>query len=319
MHIDDSLAGLDARRRRRRRSPTSARAPGSRGSCWPTRCPDARVICVEAARSKADWIAATAARCGLDERRGRAGRARRSGTGTAERRRRPARWRRCRCCASTPRRCCATGGRAVFWKGAVDAGEEADGRARGGGPRAVGARGRARHAVPGHRAADAVGVRRASGRCPTGSRAVREWRVKRPLRADGSGPNPPPRSTVGPDEPSTRSPTRRAGWARPPPPSTSPPASPRRATARCSWTSTRRATRPPASALERVAPGLYDVLGGEVEAARGGAPVRRSSDLDLLVSTPDLAGATMELPRLPGSENRLREALAPACATPTPT
>ena len=32
--------------------------------------------------------------------------------------------------------------------------------------------------------------------------------------------------------------------------------------------------------------------------------------LDLLVSTPDLAGATMELPRLPGSENRLRDALA---------
>ena len=33
--------------------------------------------------------------------------------------------------------------------------------------------------------------------------------------------------------------------------------------------------------------------------------------LSILASTPDLAGANMELPRLPGSENRLRDALAP--------
>src|SRR3954466_11664606 len=60
--------------------------------------------------------------------------------------------------------------------------------------------------------------------------------------------------------------------------------------------------------LDRVAPGLYDVLGGAVTA---GDVVRASGieRLDLLVSTPDLAGATMELPRLPGSENRLRDAL----------
>jgi chromosome partitioning protein len=59
----------------------------------------------------------------------------------------------------------------------------------------------------------------------------------------------------------------------------------------------------------RTEPGLYDVLGGEVTAAEAVRPsgVER---LDLLVSTADLAGATMELPRLPGSENRLREALA---------
>ena len=61
--------------------------------------------------------------------------------------------------------------------------------------------------------------------------------------------------------------------------------------------------------LERTAPGLYDVLGGEVAA---GDAVRPSGieRLDAIVSTPDLAGATMELPRLPGSENRLRDALA---------
>ena len=56
-------------------------------------------------------------------------------------------------------------------------------------------------------------------------------------------------------------------------------------------------------------PGLYDVLGGEVEAE----DAVRSTDvpnLSVIVSTPDLAGATMDLPRLPGSETRLRDALA---------
>ncbi|HEX6021645.1 MAG TPA: ParA family protein [Solirubrobacter sp.] len=57
-------------------------------------------------------------------------------------------------------------------------------------------------------------------------------------------------------------------------------------------------------------PGLYDVLTGDVEPR---AAVRRNGieHLSLLMSTPDLAGATMELPRLPGSETRLREALEP--------
>jgi chromosome partitioning protein len=55
--------------------------------------------------------------------------------------------------------------------------------------------------------------------------------------------------------------------------------------------------------------GLYDVLSGDAEA---GDAVRstRVERLSLLASTPDLAGATMELPRLPGSERRLRHALA---------
>ena len=56
--------------------------------------------------------------------------------------------------------------------------------------------------------------------------------------------------------------------------------------------------------------GLYDVLSGDVgalEAVRG-TPIQR---LSILASTPDLAGATMELRRLPGSERRLRDALAP--------
>jgi chromosome partitioning protein len=61
--------------------------------------------------------------------------------------------------------------------------------------------------------------------------------------------------------------------------------------------------------IARTAPGLYDVLGGEAD-ARGAVRPSGIERLDLLVSTPDLAGATMELPRLPGSENRLRDALA---------
>ena len=61
--------------------------------------------------------------------------------------------------------------------------------------------------------------------------------------------------------------------------------------------------------LERTGVGLYDVLGGEVDATDAVRP-SGVDRLDLLISTPDLAGATMELPRLPGSENRLRDALA---------
>jgi chromosome partitioning protein len=55
--------------------------------------------------------------------------------------------------------------------------------------------------------------------------------------------------------------------------------------------------------------GLYDVLSGDVAAA---SAVRQTgiAHLSILASTPDLAGANMELPRLPGSERRLRDALA---------
>ena len=57
-------------------------------------------------------------------------------------------------------------------------------------------------------------------------------------------------------------------------------------------------------------PGLYDVLAGDLPAADAVRPTTVEG-LSLLSSTPDLAGATMELPRLPGSERRLRDALAP--------
>jgi chromosome partitioning protein len=64
-----------------------------------------------------------------------------------------------------------------------------------------------------------------------------------------------------------------------------------------------RSTTPPT-------PGVYEVLLGDVDARDAVRPTGIER-LSILVSTPDLAGATMELPRLPGSETRLREALDP--------
>lgn len=57
-------------------------------------------------------------------------------------------------------------------------------------------------------------------------------------------------------------------------------------------------------------PGLYEVLGGDVPAPAAVGPTG-IEHLSLLRSTPDLAGANVELPRAAGSENRLRDALAP--------
>jgi chromosome partitioning protein len=56
-------------------------------------------------------------------------------------------------------------------------------------------------------------------------------------------------------------------------------------------------------------PGVYEVLAGSAAAADA---LRRTSidRLTLLPAGPDLAGANIELPRLTGSETRLREALA---------
>jgi chromosome partitioning protein len=57
-------------------------------------------------------------------------------------------------------------------------------------------------------------------------------------------------------------------------------------------------------------PNVYDVLAGRATAEEA----IRSSNVDglsLLPSHPDLAGASMELPRNPGSETLLRDALAP--------
>jgi chromosome partitioning protein len=57
-------------------------------------------------------------------------------------------------------------------------------------------------------------------------------------------------------------------------------------------------------------PNIYDVLSGDAsaEASIVATAIER---LHVLPATPDLAGATMELPREAGSEGRLRAALAP--------
>ena len=56
-------------------------------------------------------------------------------------------------------------------------------------------------------------------------------------------------------------------------------------------------------------PNVYDVLAGEVDATEA-LHDTETERLRLLPSHPDLAGANVELPRTPGSELRLREALA---------
>jgi chromosome partitioning protein len=55
-------------------------------------------------------------------------------------------------------------------------------------------------------------------------------------------------------------------------------------------------------------PNVYDVLSGEVPLEEA-AVETAIPGLSLVPSSPDLAGANVELPRLPGSEMRLRDAL----------
>ncbi len=89
--------------------------------------PDARVVCIEAARRKAEWIATTAARCGLENVEVAWARA-------EEWDGEPVEVVTARALAALPVLCeyaaplLAAEGRAVFWKGAVDETEQADGR-----------------------------------------------------------------------------------------------------------------------------------------------------------------------------------------------
>jgi chromosome partitioning protein len=57
-------------------------------------------------------------------------------------------------------------------------------------------------------------------------------------------------------------------------------------------------------------PDVYDVISGEAAMADAIRPTDVER-LSLVPATPDLAGANVELPRLPGSETRLRDALRP--------
>jgi chromosome partitioning protein len=58
-------------------------------------------------------------------------------------------------------------------------------------------------------------------------------------------------------------------------------------------------------------PNAYDCLSGELT-LDGAAQPTSVDRLALVPSTPDLAGASVELPRMPGSETRLRDALGSA-------
>jgi chromosome partitioning protein len=57
-------------------------------------------------------------------------------------------------------------------------------------------------------------------------------------------------------------------------------------------------------------PSIYDVLSGDATAEEALHP-SAVPGLTVLPASPDLAGANMELPRIAGSENRLRDALEP--------
>lgn len=124
-HVDDALAGLGLVG-----SPATLADLGSGagvpGLVLAAALPDCVVTCVESARRKADWLERTAARCSLANVRVAWARAEevegRFDVVTA------------RALAALPVLCeyaaplLAEGGRAVFWKGAVEADEEADGR-----------------------------------------------------------------------------------------------------------------------------------------------------------------------------------------------
>jgi 16S rRNA (guanine527-N7)-methyltransferase len=125
VHVADSLAGLPAVG-----TPATIADLGSGaglpGLVLADALPAARVTCVEASRRKAEWIEATAARCALENVAVAWARAE-EWDGRAE-------VVVARALAALPVLCeyaaplLADGGRAVFWKGAVDAAEEADGR-----------------------------------------------------------------------------------------------------------------------------------------------------------------------------------------------
>jgi chromosome partitioning protein len=57
-------------------------------------------------------------------------------------------------------------------------------------------------------------------------------------------------------------------------------------------------------------PDVYDVISGDAAMADAIRPTDVER-LSIVPSTPDLAGANVELPRLPGSETKLRDALRP--------
>ncbi len=110
---------------------------------------------------------------------------------------------------------------------------------------------------------------------------------------------------------SSPSPTKKVAWGKPPPPSISPPASPRSVSGFCSLTSIRRPTPPAASGLEKIeGASAYRVLlgeGGLLEKIKPTAYER----LEIIPSEVDLCAADIELARLENHLQRLAHALKP--------
>lgn len=153
--------------------------------------PRARVVCVESARRKADWIAATATRCGLANVEAVWSRAEEweAGLGACD-------VVTARALAALPVLCeyaaplLRPGGALVCWKGAVEPGEATAGRA------AASSLGFAEPAVISvcpYAASQrrTLWVFRLEGEVPAGFPRRPGMATKRPLGADGSGPNPP--------------------------------------------------------------------------------------------------------------------------------
>jgi 16S rRNA (guanine527-N7)-methyltransferase len=130
VHVADSLAGLEVDGLRAARLIADlGSGAGLPGLVLAAALPQARVVLVESVRRKAEWIAATAAACGLANAEAVWARAEawEAGRGACDAV-------TARALASLPVLCeyaaplLRAGGALVCWKGAVDAAEEADGR-----------------------------------------------------------------------------------------------------------------------------------------------------------------------------------------------
>ena len=328
VHVADSLSGLEVAGGPggAAGSPISAPAPGSPGWCWRRRCPTRGWRWSRASgRSARSWS-------GRSRRRGSANvevvcaRAEEWPTGIGLHDVVTAR-------ALAPLGVLAeyaapllrVGGTLVAWKGARDPAEEAAAERAAARARArAGRRSCAVRALGGRRAAAPLPLLEGYGDTAAVPSPTREWpanghsepEVEAETRRFGTESSPLVRPRAGSTLAArwgrcTRSPTRRAASARRPPRSTSRRASPRPAIRRCSSTSTRRRTRPSGSGRRRTGARASTTS----SRARPRPPTRcvdtEIERLRLLPAHPDLAGANVELPRRPGSEGLLREALAP--------
>ena len=196
---------------------------------------------MESVGKKCAWLERTVEELGAGERARRVRAGGGAGRGAVRRGDRAGARARCRCCASTRRRCCGRAGR--WWRGRARStrSEEADGLHA---AEVLGLEREEVRAVEPYRGLGAPDFARLSqGRAHAGGLSAATGNGRK-TPVDRVRHPPRPLISRASWAPFTRSRTRRAGWARPPPPSMWRPASPRPATRRCWSTRTRRATRP---------------------------------------------------------------------------